>query len=142
MIHGPRVVVLIWSAGAGWLPRSSASISAFGLVARPDLAEGAVVASSNLVAAVHVDRVHQRLGSELDIADLDAVRAILLGDEHLAEVRQAERVAGLVGDDGEEVDEAIDTIKNGGKESTANKVDDAMDEAREGAEDAKDELKK
>lgn len=42
---------------------------------------------------------------------------------------------------GEEVDEAIDTIKNGGKESTANKVDDAIDEAREGAEDAADELK-
>ncbi|HEY5756286.1 MAG TPA: hypothetical protein VIU34_10695 [Steroidobacter sp.] len=42
---------------------------------------------------------------------------------------------------GEEVDEALDTMKNG-KESTANKVDDAVDEAREGAEDAKDELKK
>ena len=43
---------------------------------------------------------------------------------------------------GEEVDEAIDTIKNGGKESTSSKVDDAVDEAREGAEDAADELKK
>lgn len=43
---------------------------------------------------------------------------------------------------GEEVDEAIGTIKNGGKESTATKVDDAVDEAREGAEDAADELKK
>lgn len=43
---------------------------------------------------------------------------------------------------GEEVDEAIDTIKNGGEESTANKVDDAIDEAREGAEDAADELQK
>lgn len=43
---------------------------------------------------------------------------------------------------GEEVDEAIDTMKNGGKESTANKVDDAADEARAGAEDAADELKK
>jgi predicted small lipoprotein YifL len=32
---------------------------------------------------------------------------------------------------GEEVDEAVDTIKNGGEESTANKVDDAVDEARE-----------
>jgi len=42
---------------------------------------------------------------------------------------------------GEEVDEAIDTLKNGGEESTANKVDDAIDEAREGAEDAADELK-
>jgi hypothetical protein len=36
---------------------------------------------------------------------------------------------------GEEVDEAIDTVKNGGKESTANKVDDALDEAREAVED-------
>lgn len=43
---------------------------------------------------------------------------------------------------GEEVDEAIDTIKNGGNESTANKVDDAIDEAREGAQEAADELKK
>jgi len=37
---------------------------------------------------------------------------------------------------GEEVDEAIDTIKNG-EESTANKVDDAVDEAREAVEDPK-----
>lgn len=37
---------------------------------------------------------------------------------------------------GEEVDEAVDTVKNG-EESTANKVDDAFDEAREAAEDAK-----
>jgi hyperosmotically inducible protein len=43
---------------------------------------------------------------------------------------------------GEEVDEAVDTIKNGGEESTKNKVDDAIDEAREGAQDAADELKK
>lgn len=35
---------------------------------------------------------------------------------------------------GEEVDEAVDTLKNGGEESTANKVDDAVDEAREVAE--------
>lgn len=42
---------------------------------------------------------------------------------------------------GEEVDEAVDTIKHGGKESTENKVDDALDEAREGAQDAADELK-
>jgi predicted aconitase len=35
---------------------------------------------------------------------------------------------------GEEVDEAVDTIKNG-EESTANKVDDALDEARDAAED-------
>ena len=38
---------------------------------------------------------------------------------------------------GEEVDEAVDTIKNGGEESTVNKVDDAVDEAREAVEDTK-----
>ena len=43
---------------------------------------------------------------------------------------------------GEEIDEAADTIKNGGKESTANKVDDAVDEARDGVKDASKELKK
>jgi len=43
---------------------------------------------------------------------------------------------------GEEVDEAVDTMKNGGKESTATKLDDAADEVREGAEDAADKLKK
>jgi predicted small lipoprotein YifL len=32
---------------------------------------------------------------------------------------------------GEEVDEAVDTVKNGGEESNANKVDDAVDELRE-----------
>jgi hypothetical protein len=37
---------------------------------------------------------------------------------------------------GEEVDEAVDTIKNG-EESTASKVDDAVDEAREAVEDPK-----
>lgn len=37
---------------------------------------------------------------------------------------------------GEEVDEAVDTIKNGGEESTASKVDDALDEARDKVEDA------
>ncbi|MDY6946627.1 MAG: hypothetical protein SXG53_12975 [Pseudomonadota bacterium] len=42
---------------------------------------------------------------------------------------------------GEEVDEAVDTIKHGGEESTSSKVDDAIDEAREGAEDAADEMK-
>lgn len=36
---------------------------------------------------------------------------------------------------GEEVDEAVDTIKNGGEESTSNKVDDAIDEARDAVED-------
>jgi hypothetical protein len=43
---------------------------------------------------------------------------------------------------GEEVDEAVDTIKSGGEESTANKVDDAVDAAREGAKDAAEEVKK
>ncbi|HEY8507582.1 MAG TPA: hypothetical protein VIL32_04435 [Steroidobacteraceae bacterium] len=42
---------------------------------------------------------------------------------------------------GEEVDEAIDTMKRG-EESTANKVDDALDEAREGAEETADEMKR
>ncbi|MGC3981763.1 MAG: hypothetical protein QM808_10910 [Steroidobacteraceae bacterium] len=42
---------------------------------------------------------------------------------------------------GEEVDEAVDTAKNGGKESTANKVDDAVDDLREGAKDAAKEVK-
>jgi predicted small lipoprotein YifL len=41
---------------------------------------------------------------------------------------------------GEEVDEAIDTVKRG-EESTATKVDDAIDEARSGAEEATEELK-
>lgn len=43
---------------------------------------------------------------------------------------------------GEEVDEAIDTVKHGGKESTANKIDDAADSVREGVSDAADDLKK
>jgi hypothetical protein len=43
---------------------------------------------------------------------------------------------------GEEVDEAVDTIKNGGEESTATKVDDALDEARDAAEDAAEDAKK
>ena len=37
---------------------------------------------------------------------------------------------------GEEVDEAVDTIKNG-EESTSSKVDDTLDEAREAVDDAK-----
>jgi predicted small lipoprotein YifL len=37
---------------------------------------------------------------------------------------------------GEEVDEAVDTVKRG-EESTATKVDDTIDEAREAAEDDK-----
>jgi hypothetical protein len=43
---------------------------------------------------------------------------------------------------GEEVDEAVDTIKRGGDESAANKADDAVDEAREAAQDVADEAKK
>jgi predicted small lipoprotein YifL len=43
---------------------------------------------------------------------------------------------------GEEIDEAVDTLKNGGEESTANKLDDAADDVREGVNDAADELKK
>jgi predicted small lipoprotein YifL len=43
---------------------------------------------------------------------------------------------------GEEIDEAVDTLKNGGKESTADKLDDAADDVREGVDDAADELKK
>jgi len=43
---------------------------------------------------------------------------------------------------GEEVDEAVDTIKNGGEESTATKVDDALDEARDKVEDAAEDAKK
>jgi hypothetical protein len=42
---------------------------------------------------------------------------------------------------GEEVDEAFEDAKNGG-ETLANKVDDAIDDVREGVDDAKDELKK
>jgi predicted small lipoprotein YifL len=43
---------------------------------------------------------------------------------------------------GEEVDEAIDTMKHGGKESTSSKVDDTVDEARDGASDAAHKMKK
>lgn len=42
---------------------------------------------------------------------------------------------------GEEVDEAVDTMKNG-EESNASKLDDAADDVREGVNDAADELKK
>ena len=42
---------------------------------------------------------------------------------------------------GEEVDEAVDTIKNGGEESTATKVDDAIDEARDATQDAVEDAK-
>ncbi|MGH8178105.1 MAG: hypothetical protein ACREV5_17760 [Steroidobacter sp.] len=40
---------------------------------------------------------------------------------------------------GEEVDEALDTMKRGGDESTENKVDDAMDEARDAGEELTEE---
>jgi ElaB/YqjD/DUF883 family membrane-anchored ribosome-binding protein len=40
----------------------------------------------------------------------------------------------------EEIDEAVDTVKNGG-ESAASKADDAVDEVREGVEDAVEEVK-
>lgn len=42
---------------------------------------------------------------------------------------------------GEEIDEAVDTLKSG-EESTANKLDDAADKLREGAQDAVEEIKK
>lgn len=42
---------------------------------------------------------------------------------------------------GEEVDEAVEDVKNGG-ETTGNKVDDAIDDVRKGANNAADELKK
>lgn len=41
---------------------------------------------------------------------------------------------------GEEIDEAVDTMKRG-EESPANRADDAMDELRDGTQDASDELK-
>lgn len=41
---------------------------------------------------------------------------------------------------GEEVDEAVDTMKRG-EESNANKADDAIDDLREGAQDAADEVR-
>lgn len=42
---------------------------------------------------------------------------------------------------GEEVDEAVDTIKHGGKESMGSKVDDAVDDARKDAGDIADKAK-
>jgi hypothetical protein len=41
----------------------------------------------------------------------------------------------------EEVDEAIEDVKNGG-ETTGNKIDDAVDEVRDGVKDAADELER
>lgn len=43
---------------------------------------------------------------------------------------------------GEEVDEAVDTLKHGGEESDATKADDAMDDLRKGAHDAAEDVKK
>jgi len=42
---------------------------------------------------------------------------------------------------GEEVDEAVGQIKNGGEKTTGEKVDDAADHVREGVQDAADEAK-
>jgi len=41
---------------------------------------------------------------------------------------------------GEEIDEAVDTVKEG-EESTSNKIDDAVDEMRDGVNDAADEMR-
>lgn len=41
---------------------------------------------------------------------------------------------------GEEIDEAADTVRNG-EESTSSKVDDAVDEMRDGVNDAADEVR-
>ena len=40
---------------------------------------------------------------------------------------------------GEEVDEAVEDLRNGG-ETTGNKVDDAVDDVRDGVDDARREL--
>jgi predicted small lipoprotein YifL len=42
---------------------------------------------------------------------------------------------------GEEIDEAVDTMKHG-RESTSSKADDAVDEIREGARETTEEVKK
>lgn len=41
---------------------------------------------------------------------------------------------------GEEIDEAVDTVRDG-EESTSNKADDAVDEMRDGVNDAADEVR-
>jgi hypothetical protein len=43
---------------------------------------------------------------------------------------------------GEEVDEAVGTLKNGGNETPAAKLDDAGDKVRDAAEEAKDAVTK
>jgi hypothetical protein len=40
---------------------------------------------------------------------------------------------------GEEIDEAVDDVRNGG-ETTGNKIDDAADDVRDGVDDARREL--
>lgn len=42
---------------------------------------------------------------------------------------------------GEEVDEAVHTLKNGGKETTADKLDDTGDKVRDGINDAAKDVK-
>ena len=72
--------------------------------------------------------------SERKLVNLAILAAFALGTvacENKGPVEQA----------GEEVDEAVDTLKNGG-ESTANKLDDAADDLREGAQNAVDEVNK
>lgn len=58
--------------------------------------------------------------SRLNWIALAMVGALAVGCDNKGPMEQA----------GEEVDEAVDTMKDGG-ESTADKVDDAMDELRE-----------
>ena len=43
---------------------------------------------------------------------------------------------------GEEVDEAVNTVKNGGKETTGDKLDDAGDKISDAASEAKDAVTK
>lgn len=63
--------------------------------------------------------------------------AALLGTAIALGVAGCER-EGTLERAGEEVDEAVDTVRDG-EESTANQVDDAMDEAREGVNETVDE---
>ena len=43
---------------------------------------------------------------------------------------------------GEKVDETVRTIKNGGEKTTGDKIQDAADDLKKGAENAADEAKK
>jgi hypothetical protein len=61
-----------------------------------------------------------------------AATALLLGLWACEEQGPAERV-------GEEVDEAVEDIRNGG-ETVGNRIDDAADDVRDGVEDAREEL--